>query len=284
VIARPAQAGIERFSHAMSFRFHWHCWRRDMSNFALIKYRNFDGFLITMQHAGTHWLKYMMSTAIASQLGLPPPRYIHNASSNDFIGHPKHPRQYPQAPRIASSHSIPHALIDSRLVRAVAKFPRYTVLVRDMRAALVSNYEKWKGRYAVSFSEYLRGDMSGAHYSMDIWWCLHFLNRWARVRERFPDDTLILRYERLSDDPATEIERVFSHFGIAISGEHIRAAVRAASKEQMADKLDPEQPVRNIIRDDPRPPNSWFNSDDQRFFDAMISQYLHDDYGYDFSW
>ncbi len=268
----------------MISHFHWHCWRRDISNFALLKYRDFDGFLVTMQHAGTHWLKYMMSAAIANQLGLPPPRYIHNASSNDFIGHPKHPRPYPQAPRIASSHSIPHALVDSHVIRAVTKFPRYAVLVRDMRAALVSNYEKWEDRYAVSFSEYLRGDVSGKRYVTDIWWCLHFLNRWARVCERFPDDTLVLRYERLSDDPATEIERVFSHFGVTIADEHIRAAVRDASKAQMAEMLDPEEPVRNIVRDDDRPPSAWFNSGDKRFFDEMVSRYLRSDYGYDYSW
>ena len=275
---------IERIHRSMNSRFHWHCWRRDISNFALLKYRDFDGFLITMQHAGTHWLKYMMSTAIASQLGLPPPRYIHNASSNDFIGHPKHTRQYAQAPRIASSHSIPHALFDSRIVRAAAKFPRYAVLVRDIRAALVSNYEKWKERYAVSFSEYLRGDVSGKRYVMDIWWCLHFLNRWSRVRERFPDDTLILRYERVSDDPAAEIERIFSHFGLAIADEHIRDAVRGASKAAMADKLDPDDPVRNIIRDDAKPPSAWFGAEDQRFFDETVAQYLRDDYVYDYRW
>ena len=268
----------------MNLSFYWHCRRRDLSNFALLKYRDYDGFLITMQHAGTHWLKYMMSTAIANQLGLPPPRYIHNASSNDFIGHPKHPRQYPQAPRIASSHSIPHALVDSSTVRAALNFPRYAILVRDIRAALVSNYEKWKVRYAVSFSEYLRGDFSGKRYVMDIWWCLHFLNRWARVRERFPDETLIACYENLEENPVTEIKRVFSHFRVVIAGEHIHGAVRGASKDEMAGKLDPAEPVSNLIRDDNRPPSAWFNDEDKRFFDETLARYLRADYGYDYRW
>ena len=46
-------------------RFRWHCWRRDVSNFAMLKYRDFDGFLVTMQHSGTHWLKYILSTSLA---------------------------------------------------------------------------------------------------------------------------------------------------------------------------------------------------------------------------
>lgn len=267
----------------MNSIFHWHCWRRDISNFALLKYRDFDGFLITMQHAGTHWLKYMMSTAIANQLDLSPPRYIHNASSNDFIGHPKHQRLYAHAPRIASSHSIPHALLDSLFVRSMVSFPRYAILVRDVRAALVSNYEKWKSRYDVPFSEYLRGDTSGKRYVMDIWWCLHFLNRWSRVRKRFPDDTLILRYEQLLEDPVAEIRRVFAHFGISISDTHIVDAVDAGSRQKMANILDPNDPVRNIIRDDPRPANSWFTADDMRFFKKTVERFLLEDYGYDYA-
>jgi hypothetical protein len=78
--------------------FRWHCLRRDVSNFALLKHRHFDGFVITMQHSGTHWLKFMMSTALALQLELPPPRFVHNDSSNDFIGHPKHARLHDRAP------------------------------------------------------------------------------------------------------------------------------------------------------------------------------------------
>lgn len=268
----------------MGSRFHWHCWRRDVSNFALLKYRDFDGFLVTMQHSGTHWLKYMMSVAIASQLDLPPPHYIHNDSSNDFIGHPKHERRHLEAPRIASTHSIPHALFDSRVLRRLAKFPHYGVLVRDIRGALVSNYEKWKLCYGVSFSEYLRGDPSGKRYIMDIWWCLHFLNRWSRVRKRFPHETLILKYERLSEDPAISIEQMFTHFGIVIAHDHIEYAVAESSKEKMADRLNPDDPIRNIVRDSHQAPDTWFSTDDRLFFDTTLARYLCDDFGYRYSW
>ncbi|MCZ6666198.1 MAG: sulfotransferase domain-containing protein [Gammaproteobacteria bacterium] len=268
----------------MGSRFHWHCWRRDVSNFALLKYRDFDGFLVTMQHSGTHWLKYMMSVAIASQLDLPPPRYIHNDSSNDFIGHPKHERRYREAPRIASTHSIPHAMFDSRMLRELVKFPHYAILVRDIRAALVSNYEKWKHRYGVSFSEYLRGDLSGKCFILDIWSCLHFLNRWARVHARFPHATLILKYEQLNEEPVVSIEQIFAHFGIAIAHDHIEYAVAESSKEKMADKLNPDDPVRNIVRDSHEAPDTWFNADDRLFFDTTLARYLRGDFGYTYRW
>lgn len=264
--------------------FHWHCLRRDLSNFALLKHRAFDGFLVTMQHSGTHWLKYMLSTALALELGLPPPRYVHNDSSNDFIGHPKHPRRYPQAPAIASSHSVPHAWFDSRLLRATLRLPPYVVLVRDLRASLVSNYEKWKARYDVPFKTYLRGDPRGRRYIFDLWGGLHFLNRWARVRRRFPARTLVLRYEDLQAAPVVGLAQVFEHFGVRVARAHLEAAAAAGSKSAMARLLDPASPVTNIIRDDDRPPAAWFDAEDRAWFDAARRACLADDFGYDWRW
>ncbi len=264
--------------------FKWHCLRRDVSNFALLKHRHFDGFLVTMQHSGTHWLKYMMSNALALQLGLPAPRFVHNDSSNDFIGHPRHPRRYPDAPRLASTHSVPHALFDSRLLRLGLALPPYVVLVRDLRAALVSNYEKWKERYGVSFKTYLRGDPRGRRYIFDIWGGLHFLNRWARVARRFADVTLEVRYEDLQAGPEILLARLFEHFNIAIEPQHIAAAVAAGSKQNMASRLDPASPIRNIIRDDERPPAAWYDAEDREFFDAVVARCLVHDHGYDWRW
>ncbi len=264
--------------------FHWHCLRRDISNFALLKHRHFDGFLVTMQHSGTHWLKYMLSTALALQLGLPSPRFVHNDSSNDFIGHPRHPRRYATAPRLASTHSVPHALFDSRLLRVGLSLPPYVVLVRDLRAALVSNYEKWQARYGVSFKHYLRGDPRGRRYIFDIWAGMHFLNRWARVARRFPATTLEVRYEDLQATPQALLARIFGHFNIAIDDRHIATAVAHGSKQHMATKLDPASPVRNIIRDDQRPPAAWYDAEDRDFFDAVVARCLVDDHGYDWRW
>lgn len=264
--------------------FRWHCLRRDISNFALLKHRHFDGFLITMQHSGTHWLKFMMSTALALELDLPPPRFVHNDSSNDFIGHPRHPRLHSSAPRLASTHSVPHALFDSRLVRLGLALPPYVVLVRDLRAALVSNYEKWKERYGVSFKEYLRGDPRGRRYIFDLWGGLHFLNRWARVGRRFPAVTLEIRYEDLQAQPALLLGHVFNHFGLRIAPAHIEAAVAAGTKQNMAARLDPASSVRNIIRDDQRPPSAWFDAEDRAWFDAVVARCLVDNHGYDWQW
>ena len=268
----------------MNPAFHWLCWRRDISNFAMLKYRDFDAYLITMQHAGTHWLKFMMSTAIAHQYGLEPPQFIHNASSNDFIGHPKHPRIHTQTPRIASSHSIPHAWFDSRLVRSLIKFPPNVVLLRDLRAALVSNFEKWKDKYACGFSEYLHGDLKGKRFNFDLWTGMHFYNRWGRVQQRFPNSIYVTTYERLGADPRSEIERIFRHLKIDIDESHIESAIHLGSKTNMSTMLDPDEPVKNIVRQNDADPRTWFDQQDRSFFDATIATQLKNSFGYEFDW
>ncbi len=124
--------------------FRAHGLNRHSTNLALLKYYDFQGFLITGQHSGTHWIKWMLSHALAHHYGVDPPRYFNNASSNDLIGHPKHRRIHPHLPRIASSHSIPPYALDWAWLRALRRPPPYAVVVRDVRDVLVSNFEKWR--------------------------------------------------------------------------------------------------------------------------------------------
>lgn len=160
-------------------RFALHCLNRDWTNFAMLRYRDYQGFLVTGQNSGTQWLKFMLSLALAAEHGVEPPKYFNNASSNDIIGHPKHKRKYPQLPRIASAHSIPHAALPT--LYGSMNFPPYVVLVRDIRGALISNYAKWRERYQVPFDVYVAGDPSGESYVCDVWWYVRFLNAWGRM-------------------------------------------------------------------------------------------------------
>ena len=83
----------------------------DLNNFHLLHYRRVDGFLVTAKNSGTHWLKYMLSHALANELGLPPPLHASGPTANDFVGHPKWPRKYAQAPKIGSSHNLPSSIL-----------------------------------------------------------------------------------------------------------------------------------------------------------------------------
>jgi len=100
VVAIPLRSTVAASRRReMNRRFAFHAWRRDLGNLALFKYRDFQGFIVSGQNSGTKWLKSMLSLAIAHHFALPPPAFSNNADSNDFIGHPRHQRRYPQTPR-----------------------------------------------------------------------------------------------------------------------------------------------------------------------------------------
>jgi hypothetical protein len=191
----------------------------------------------------------MLSHALARHYDVPPPRYFDNPSSNDLVGHPKHPRLHPHAPRLASAHSIaPHAL-GWRWVRRLAPVPPYVVVVRDIRDVLVSNYEKWRDTYGVSFRDYVAGDPRGRAYVCDIWWYIRFQNRWADIARRFPDQTLILRYEDFQADRILALRQIADHFGLPLTTADLAHGAAAGAKDRMARHRDPAVAQRALRPD-----------------------------------
>ena len=260
-------------------QFKFHSLRRDISNLALLKHRRFDGFIVSMHQSGTHWLKFMLALALVDKYGLPPPRYNH---ANDIIGGPKDPRVYSELPALASSHSIPHPLVHAGWVRRCWPLPKYVVLVRDMRASLVSNYEKWKQHYGVEFTEYLRGDPSGRRYNSDLWWCLRFMNAWGRVAQRFSAETHVLRYEDLRRDPERELTRVSNFLLLQLAPQQINAAVAAAGKDAMTARHDPARPLGEVSLEE-RNVEEWFGGRDREFLAHVCASQLRHTFGYDYS-
>jgi hypothetical protein len=267
---------LNRFGVDLSFRLH--CLNRNSFNLALMQYMNFDGFLITGQHSGTHWIKWMLSHAIAHHYGVSPPRYFNNESSNELIGHPKHPRPYPDLPRIASSHSIPPYALQWKWTRRLRKPPPYVVVVRDVRDVLISNYEKWRKTYAVPFGQYVAGDTRGKAYVCDVWWYIRFANRWGEVARRHPFETLVLRYEDFRKNPLAALQRLCQHFGLELMTADLEAGVAVGSKEIMARHQDPnidEKPVRPDGKG-----NTRFSQDDLGVLGDILRCHLRHDFGY----
>jgi|ERR1700733_938331 Sulfotransferase domain len=270
---RPNGLGID-----LAFRMR--CLNRNNFALALMKYVNFDGFLITGQHSGTHWIKWMMSHAIAHHYGVPPPKYMNNSSSNELIGHPKHPRRYPDLPRIASSHSIPPYALQWKWVRRLRKPPPYAVVVRDVHDLLISNYEKWRESYAVPFSQYVAGDPRGKAYVCDVWWYVRFANRWGDVAQRHPLETLVLRYEDFRKYPLESLQRLCQHFGLELTEDDLTAGIAVGSKEIMARHQDPnidEKPVRQDGRG-----ATHFSREDLITLDSILRRHLRHDFGYSY--
>jgi hypothetical protein len=277
--ARTVTGQGERY---ITFRFYFHSLRRDLSNFALVRHRDYTGFVVSMHQSGTHWLKHMLATAIARRHGLPPPA---RADANDIIGGGKAaPPLPPGVPAIASSHSIPHLLLYTAWFRRLVPLPRYVVLVRDLRATLVANYEKWKAHYGCEFSEYLRGDVGGHRFNSDIWSCIRFCSAWGKIARRFPGETLVVRYEDMDRDALVELRRIDGFLQLDLGDEALRLGVAESSKEKLARKADPSLPPGvAVVRRDERPFSDWYGQGDRVFLEETCRRLLRGAaFGYDF--
>jgi hypothetical protein len=254
--------------------------RADLANFFLYQFRCVDGFLITGKNSGTHWLKFMLSCAIAHEFGVSPPRFSSGVEANAIIGHPSRPPMYAALPRIGSAHTIPSKAFAWRWLNRLAPHPPVVLLVRDIRSAMLSNYVKWKDSYNVPLSDYVRGDPSGKRFIADIWWYIHFFNRWGTIQQKRPENVLILRYEDLLQDPATALSLAARHWGLHLSPPAIDAAMPYASRKGIAEKLDPAFGETVIPAPSAKRMLGFANADHD-FIDDMFAKHLRHSLGYD---
>lgn len=257
--------------------------QRDLSNWALVKSRDFQGFLVTGQNSGTQWIKFMLSLAIAKHYDVPPPKYFNNPSSNDIIGNPKHKPKYEGLPKIASAHSIPCYVLDLKPLRGVMKFPPYAVVVRDIRDVLVSHYAKhgadYREKKGVRFSDYIRSHPAKKLFRNDIWWYMHFQNRWGALAEQYPDEVKIFHYEDLRADPERALRSLCVHFGLALSDEAIAYGIENSTKDAMKRARDPNVRYR-IVRADDDEDAPVYTQADKVFIAETLAENLKYDMGY----
>jgi hypothetical protein len=253
--------------------------RADLANFFLLQYRGCDGFLITGKNSGTHWLKFMLSCAIAHQYGVPPPEHASGRDADAIIGHPRWPQVYAQLPRIGSSHSIPSIVFAWRL--RLFAHPPVVVFVRDIRQAMLSNYVKWRERYDVPFTEYLKGDPLGRRFVADIWWYIHFFNRWGAVAQAWPETTLIVHYEDVQAAPGYWLRRIAQHLGVALDDAAVAAALPFVERTAVQAQLDPGYGETIIPEPDARA-RAAFSPEQAALCQAILQRHLRFTLGYDY--
>ena len=206
------------------------------------------------------------------------PEYI---QSDLFFGNPSSYQNNSEMVRIAGSHSIPHALVGASLFNKILRFPKYLILVRDMRTSLVSNFEKWKDHVEyTNFSTFLRGDEKGKRFNSDIWWCIRFYNAWGRILKNMPDSTLYIKYEDLLTNTFHVLRNASDFLELELSNEQLQAGIDGASKSKMQAKHDPS--ALNVVREDKRNPIDWFSEGDKQFFVSSCEDHLKYDFGYNF--
>lgn len=263
----------------MNYKYKYHALRREYINLSLLVHRDFDSMLITMHQSGTHWLKYMLTLALVEKLGIDRPEFMQD---DMFFGNPSSYQCNYEISRIASAHSIPHLLLGSKLLNNILRFPRYVVLVRDMRASLVSNFEKWKDHAEYTdFSTFIRGDEKGKKFNSDIWWCIHFYNAWGRVLTNIPDTTMFIRYEDLTANTFSTLKNISAFLELELNDDYLQYGINEASKNKMQKKNDPT--ALTVVRDDKRNPLDWFSEEDKQFFIDACNNHLKYDFGYNFN-
>lgn len=258
---------------------------RDLTNLSLVRHRHSNGHLISMHQSGTHWLRNMLSLAMARLYNLPEPEYIQN---NDFISPPQKPSKYPQIPRIVSSHQIPTPLITNRLALSLIKLPKYVLLVRDPRIIAASHYRKHEPKYKVPFSDFIRADIAALHraskkrkFDKDIWWDIRFQNSWAKMLSLRPENMHLVRYEELRRDTASHLLAIMRFLDMPdIDEQTLDYCIRQSSKEAMAQKEAPELALKTVWQDN-KNPLAIYSEDDKRFFLEAYRKYCKADFGYD---
>ena len=256
--------------------------RADLANFFPLQYRHVDGLLITGKNSGTHWLKFMLSCAIAEQFGVPPPQYSSGTAADEIISHPRWPARYHQIPRIGSSHTIPSIALTWSWLTWMFPLPPVVVLVRDIAPAMGSNYVKWQRRYRVSPSQYVRGDPSGQRYIADLWWYIHFFNRWGDVATAQSGKVLVVRYEDLLVAPEVCLQRVLTHFGLWHGERAIAAGLRYVHRDAIRSRLDPSE-TELVMAPEGAGSVVRFEASDGAFIRAAMQRYLRCDFGYGYA-
>jgi hypothetical protein len=252
---------------------------RDGTSFRLLVHRDLDGHIATMHQSGTHWLKHMLTVAIARRYNLPLPQYIQN---NEIIGLTKSRPIYPQIPQIVHSHTIPSPLLAWLAGKGLFRQPQYVLLIRDMRHSLASHYGKYQETYGVDFSTFLRHKTHEKRFTKDIWWDIRFLNSWDAMRRYLKDKVLVVHYEKLTAQPEVELRRIVDHLGLnGIDDETLRHAISESSKSAMKKKEKPTDGVA-VVREDKTSALSRYSEDDKAYFKNLCERYLLNSFGYDY--
>ena len=253
----------------------------DLFRFSVLWHRKTYCHIASPQQSGTHWLSNLLATAICSEYDVPPPQHI---ADKVIIGHPKNETTYKHIPQLVRTHHAPSILVHSLPGRALFQFPKYIILLRDIRASLVSRFEKRKREKNVEFPDYLRDHrLFGRAHKWDIYKRIVFFNAWGRVAQLFPEQTCIVHYELLRQDTAGELERVWRFLELPVSNPAMfHHAAHNCSKEAMSRQEQPDR-KRDLVRKDPRDPVEWFSQSDREYFTACCQRLLKHDFGYDFT-
>ncbi|MEM6901144.1 MAG: sulfotransferase domain-containing protein [Pseudomonadota bacterium] len=250
------------------------------TNFSVRRHFAFDGMLVTSKNSGTHWIKYMLAVALADHHGVPEPQYFSEQAVRPYIGWPKDKPTFPELPRLAFSHTIPHRLMDWAIARQHAGLPKYVLAIRHPMAILASHYAKWSHELDVDWITFLKGDPSGQRYRCDIYWLARFWNRWGELVHKDPSRFLIVKYENTREDPEAALRQVSKHWQLHLADAAIETALLSGSKDAMAKKTDPHAEI-NVLQNREERLEDQFSGESMDLYQSMAANLFANNLGYD---
>lgn len=253
--------------------------RDDLSRFHLLHYGDsVDGFLVSGHNSGTHWLRFMLSAAIANRLELPPPAFSSGPGSDVFIGNARHRRRFPQAPKIGSCHHMPSRLVGLLGAARLIRMPPVVLLVRSIPDSLLSYFFKWRdAKQLGQLNDFLSRQPSAQ--GVDLWWFIRFFNRWGALKRIFPREVMVVRYEDVEHDPETWVRRIWAHWGVSLDDSDIAAAMAVSSRTAVQAHLDPEY-GEDIAPDPAARMAVRYAERDAAVVEARLSLHLREAFGY----
>ena len=250
----------------------------DLGNFYLLQHRRQSGFITSAKNSGSHWLKFMLNTALAVQFDVPPPPRSTGPSADYILGSASRPKPFPHLPHHATSHTIPSGFFAWYAFRLVPRRP-IVVLVRDIGDALCSNYLKWRDLYASTIEEYIKGDPTSRRYIADVWWYVHFFNRWGDVIEAHPGLVLLVRYEDLKAEPARWLRQIAAHLGVSLTEEALASGLAFYDRESMRVRQD-EEHGEVVVPDAAARAEVTLGLRERRILHTLLARHLRHDLGY----
>jgi hypothetical protein len=257
----------------------WRALLINLSNFYLVQYRDASGFLVSGKNSGTHWLRHMLSHAMAQRYGVSPPSFSSGRNSEHFVGHPGGPRKHPDLPFIASSHNLPSAVLSWGWIRWLFDLPPVVVLVRDPKEAMLSHYVKWREDLSLSLHDYICNQSTKRKQLADGWWYIDFFNRWGHMAKSAPAYVLVVRYEDLQKAPEYWLGRVSEHLGLGLDAAAIGAAMEVSSREAVRSTLDPAY-GEIIVPDAAERARIHLPPLENAVLDRQFTEHLRYDFGY----
>ena len=260
----------------------WRALLIDLNNFFLMQHRDVGGFLISGKNSGTHWVRHMLSYALAHRHGLAPPIHSSGRDSEDFVGHPRWPRKHPEIPFIASSHTLPSIAFTWAWLRRLLRLPPIVVLVRDPKEAMASHFVKWRGPLQLSLHDYVHRASTRRRQLADAWWYIDFFNRWGRMAACAPDRVLVVRYEDLKARPAIWLERISRHLRLGLTAGDIDAAIGLSTRDAIRERLDPAY-GEAIVPDAATREAMRFPPMEDAMLEARFDAFMRYDFGYGYA-